>query len=129
MIEEIAFLGVAEGGCRLAAGTLSAREWAEVMLARIAAVDPLIHSTITVTAETARAAADAADAERRQGRIRGPLHGVPIGLKDCIETEGIRTTAHSAWLSGTAKSRFNSSVAHSHTRAIVMACSHSPSAC
>lgn len=98
MTEATAFLSVAEGARRLAEGRLSAREWTDATLARIAEVDPLIHSTITVAAETARDAADAADAERRRGRVRGPLHGVPLGLKDCIETASLRTTAHSAWL-------------------------------
>src|SRR5262249_59933424 len=50
---------------------------------------------VTLTADRARAAAAQADREMSEGVRRGPLHGIPIGLKDIYETEGVRTTGHS----------------------------------
>lgn len=55
-----------------------------------------LNAFITVTAESALAEAKQAEAEIRSGHWRGPLHGIPIGLKDLIDTAGIRTTAASA---------------------------------
>jgi amidase len=61
------------------------------MLDRIAAVDGRLQSYVTVMAEQAIASALHADAEIRAGRYRGPLHGVPIGVKDLCYTRGVRT--------------------------------------
>src|SRR5262245_11136125 len=55
-----------------------------------------LNAFITVTAESALAEARQAEDEIRAGRWRGPLHGIPIGLKDLIDTAGVRTTAASA---------------------------------
>ena len=73
----------------------SAVELTEACLARIDRNDRAINSFITVTRDQALAAARAADDEIRRGRRRGPLHGIPIALKDNIDTAGIRTTAAS----------------------------------
>ena len=73
----------------------SAVELTEACLARIDRHDRAINSFITVTREQALAAAREADAEIRRGRRRGPLHGIPIALKDNIDTAGIKTTAAS----------------------------------
>jgi aspartyl-tRNA(Asn)/glutamyl-tRNA(Gln) amidotransferase subunit A len=67
----------------------------EACLARIERYDRAINSFITVTRETALAAARELDDEIRRGRRRGPLHGIPIAIKDNIDTAGIRTTAAS----------------------------------
>jgi len=67
----------------------------EAFLARIDALDHKIASFVTLTADLARAAAKQADMEMGQGFHRGPLHGIPIGLKDIYETAGVRTTGHS----------------------------------
>jgi aspartyl-tRNA(Asn)/glutamyl-tRNA(Gln) amidotransferase subunit A len=64
-------------------------------LDRIARLDDRLHSFIRVTADAARDAARAAANEIAAGRYRGPLHGIPIGLKDIYETEGVATTGHS----------------------------------
>ncbi|HUF42858.1 MAG TPA: amidase [Verrucomicrobiae bacterium] len=67
-------------------------------LERIAAVDGKLHSFITVTADVALKQARQADEQRMLGKDRGPLHGIPIALKDLYMTKGIRTTCHSAVL-------------------------------
>jgi aspartyl-tRNA(Asn)/glutamyl-tRNA(Gln) amidotransferase subunit A len=65
-------------------------------LERIEALNPLLNAFITVTSDLALAQAREAEAEILRGQWRGPLHGIPIGLKDLIDTAGIRTTAASA---------------------------------
>ena len=65
-------------------------------LARIRAYEPLLNAFITITAEYARDCATMLDAELRRGRWRGPLHGIPIALKDNMDLAGYRTTAASA---------------------------------
>jgi aspartyl-tRNA(Asn)/glutamyl-tRNA(Gln) amidotransferase subunit A len=91
-------LTVAAQAKALKAGDLSPVELVEAYLARIAAVDDRLSAFILVTAEEARAAARVAEAEIRGGDWRGPLHGIPIGLKDIYCTKGIPTTAHSRLL-------------------------------
>lgn len=71
-------------------------ELASDCLKRIARLDPTLNAFITVTAESAIAQARQAEAEIFRGGWRGPLHGIPIGLKDLIDTAGVRTTAASA---------------------------------
>jgi len=77
---------------RIHAGELSPREVVEVHLSRIEALEPKLNSFITVYSEEARAAARNAEEEISQGKIRGPLHGIPFGAKDIVDTAGIRTT-------------------------------------
>ncbi|HUI80824.1 MAG TPA: amidase, partial [Bryobacteraceae bacterium] len=71
----------------------SPEELTEACLKRIEKYDPAFHAFITITAEQARATAR--EREVRTGRWRGPLHGIPIALKDNIDTAGIRTTGAS----------------------------------
>ena len=71
-------------------------ELTEDCLARIEKQNPRLNAFITVTAESARAQARTAEGEIRRGDWRGPLHGVPLALKDLIDTAGVRTTAASA---------------------------------
>ena len=63
----------------------------DACLARIEATEPVLNSFITVLAEPARAAARRAEAEIGRGNYRGPLHGIPVGLKDLFNTAGVRT--------------------------------------
>jgi len=65
-------------------------------LDRIQELNSTLNAFITVTADSALAEAQLAETEIRSGNWRGPLHGIPIGLKDLIDTAGVRTTAASA---------------------------------
>jgi amidase len=71
---------------------VSARELLEAHLARIERVDPQVNAIVTLDAEGARAAADAADAALAAGEDVGPLHGLPVAHKDTHATGGMRTT-------------------------------------
>ena len=64
-------------------------------LARIEATEPVLNSFITLLPEQARAAARQAEAQIRAGNYRGPLHGIPVSLKDLFNTGGVRTTSGS----------------------------------
>ena len=77
----------------IAARAIQSSDLTQQMLDRIAAVDGRLQSYVTVMAEQSIASAQRADAEIRAGRYRGPLHGVPIGVKDLCYTRGVRTMA------------------------------------
>ena len=74
---------------------LSPLELTRACLARIEQLNPALNAFIAVTAELAVEQAQQAEAEIMAGRWRGPLHGIPIGLKDLLDTAGVRTTAAS----------------------------------
>ncbi len=95
MVDNLDFLTIAEAARHLRARDISALELVDHLLARIEALDPQINSFITVTGELARRQASIADAEITHGRWRGPLHGIPVGLKDIYSTAGILTSGHS----------------------------------
>jgi aspartyl-tRNA(Asn)/glutamyl-tRNA(Gln) amidotransferase subunit A len=71
-------------------------EVTQACLARIEALNPLLNAFITVTAESALQEAHQAESELQRGVWRGPLHGVPVAIKDVFDTAGVRTTAASA---------------------------------
>jgi aspartyl-tRNA(Asn)/glutamyl-tRNA(Gln) amidotransferase subunit A len=71
---------------------LSPVEVTEAYLERIQELDPTLHAYITVTAELAQEAARKAESEITRGEYRGPLHGVPLGIKDLLDLAGVRTT-------------------------------------
>jgi len=76
--------------------SLSPVELTRDCLARIEKLNPQLNAFITVLADSALAEARRAEREIQDGHDRGPLHGVPIGLKDILDTAGVRTTAASA---------------------------------
>ncbi len=88
-------LTIVEAARGLRAGRFTASSLAEAALARIAAEGERLNAFITVTADLAREAAAAADADLRKGIDRGPLQGIPVSLKDLIDLEGFPTTAAS----------------------------------
>jgi amidase len=71
---------------------LSSRELLEHYLARVARLNPPLNAVVTLDAGAARRAADAADAALARGEVIGPLHGVPMTIKDTYQTAGMRTT-------------------------------------
>ena len=71
---------------------LSSKEVVEAHLDRIAKVNPKLNAIVQLTAEAARKEADEADAALARGEIKGPLHGVPITIKDTLETAGVICT-------------------------------------
>src|SRR5260370_25332153 len=89
------FLTIAEAACLIEQRELSPVELVDSRLARIEKLDGQLHSFIRVLADQARADARAAEGEIAAGKYRGPLHGIPIGLKDIYETAGVATTGHS----------------------------------
>ncbi len=80
---------------RLRSGDFTARELTEACLDRIDRDNPRLNAFITITAELARAQADKADRELKTGHDRGPLHGIPISIKDIIDIADFPTTAAS----------------------------------
>jgi aspartyl-tRNA(Asn)/glutamyl-tRNA(Gln) amidotransferase subunit A len=88
-------LSITELGAAFRAQRLSPVDATRACLDRIARHDPELHAFITVTGDQALAEARTAEAELARGTDRGPLHGVPIALKDLIDTAGVRTTGGS----------------------------------
>ncbi|MGE0224262.1 MAG: amidase [Acetobacteraceae bacterium] len=97
---EAHWLTAAEASRGFAARTISPVELLGALLQRIEALDPRLNAFIRLDADAAMDAARAAEAEIRAGRIRGPLHGVPVGIKDIIDVAGLPTTCHSKILVG-----------------------------
>lgn len=93
------FLTIAEASRKIAAREVSPVELTQECLARISALNDTLHAFITVTGERALADARAAEARLMAGARKGALDGIPIGLKDIIDTRGILTTCQSAHLS------------------------------
>ena len=100
-------LTIAEASALIAKRKLSPVELTKDCLARIGRLDERLHSFILVLEEAALASARRAEQEIMAGRSRGPLHGIPIGLKDIYNTRGVPTTASVAASAATEASRRN----------------------
>jgi aspartyl-tRNA(Asn)/glutamyl-tRNA(Gln) amidotransferase subunit A len=96
--QELPLLELTEVSQAVQKKELSPVELAQACLERIERLNPKINAFITVTAEAALDRARAAEAEIMRGEWKGPLHGVPLALKDLAETAGVKTTGGSAVL-------------------------------
>jgi len=90
--EDIAFATVAEQSRWIETRKLTSERLTRIYLERIERFDPKLHCVITLTKELALAQAARADKEIAAGHYRGPLHGIPWGAKDLLDTSGIHTT-------------------------------------
>lgn len=96
---DLPFLTIVEAAPLIREGRLSPYELTRAVLARIDRLNPLLNAYITVTSDLALAQAKEAEEEIRAGRYRGPLHGIPVALKDLVATAGVLTTGGTAALS------------------------------
>ena len=95
MATDLHDLSIAELSSLISARKLSPVELADALIQRVDQHDAQTHAFITPTFELARTQARRAEDEISAGRVRGPLHGIPFGLKDIYDTKGILTSAHS----------------------------------
>lgn len=93
--DQLYYLSISEAAALLRYGQISPLDLTRAYLDRIHTKDLLINSYVTILADSALKEAGTATSEIEKGTYRGPLHGIPIGLKDLFDTEGIRTTAQS----------------------------------
>ena len=94
--DDLAALSLSHAADLVRARKISPVELTNSCLSRIERLNPVLNAFITVTADQALADARTAESEIARGRRRGPLHGIPIALKDLFDTAGVRTTAASA---------------------------------
>jgi len=92
---EVTQLNLKDASALVRRKAVSPIELTQACLARIAKLNPALNAFITVTAEQALGEARDAESEIQKGKWRGPLHGVPVALKDLFDTAGVRTTAGS----------------------------------
>jgi len=92
-VSELAYTTAIDLAKKIRQREVSSREVLDHLLERVATFDKRINSVVTIDAERARAEADAADAALARGEMRGPLHGVPMTIKDSFQTAGMRTTS------------------------------------
>lgn len=96
MNQDIHFMTIAEASALIKAGKLSPVELTKAYLDRVSAYDGQLNAYLLPLGEQAMATAKQAEADIAAGAWKGPLHGIPIGLKDIYNTAGIATTGHSA---------------------------------
>jgi len=95
--EDLCYRGVHDLAGRIQRKEVSPVEIVDAYLRRIEALNPRLSAYFTLTADSAREEARRAEAEIAAGRWRGTLHGIPYGVKDIIETKGVRTTHGSSF--------------------------------
>src|SRR5258708_25631608 len=94
-VDQVAGFSLTEAAQRIRTGSVTSTQLTHACLERIRVYNPKVSAYITVLTDSALAKAAQLDAEAKAGKFRGPLHGIPIALKDNIDTAGIRTTAAS----------------------------------
>jgi len=99
-VKDLHWLPVTKAAHAIATGELSPVDLTKALLDRIEKLDPRLNAFIKIDGDMALATAKAAESEIRTGRSRGPLHGVPVGIKDIIDVAGLPTTCHSKVLEG-----------------------------
>lgn len=92
MSDLLAYASIPELGRKLRLREVTATDMAEHFLERLKRLGPALNAVVTITGDVARQQARQADQELSAGRDRGPLHGIPFGLKDLFATQGIATT-------------------------------------
>jgi len=97
--DALPYLSIADAATLLRSRRLSPVELTQALLGRIDRIEPKVHAFITVARDEALRAARAAEQEIAAGKYRGPLHGIPFGVKDTHYTRGIRTTGNTPVLS------------------------------
>lgn len=90
--DEVALWSTTRQAAAIRAGEFTSRALLELYISRIERINPSINAVITLQLAEARQAADAADDRLAAGELDGPLHGIPITIKDALETEGLRST-------------------------------------
>src|SRR5262249_43130866 len=95
---QLPFLDLAQASEAVQKKKVSPVELTKACLARIEALNPALNAFITIMAESAIEEAKSAEAQIHRGEWKGPLHGIPLAIKDLAETAGVRTTAASAVL-------------------------------
>ena len=90
--EDVAFWSTTRQVEAIRNGEISSRELLELLIARIEKINPDLNAVITFDLEGARRLADQADAKLKDGELTGPLHGIPVTIKDALETKGLRST-------------------------------------
>src|SRR5271156_2863578 len=96
--EHLAALSLKDVSGMIAAGQVTPTQLTAACLQRIRVYNPKLEAFITVLSDQALAQAKVLDQEQQAGRLRSPLHGIPIAVKDNMDTAGTRTTAGSAVL-------------------------------
>jgi aspartyl-tRNA(Asn)/glutamyl-tRNA(Gln) amidotransferase subunit A len=102
---DLAGLGLVEAARLVRDGAASSAELVEAALARIEALDGRLGAFVTLLADQARTESAARDLQRRQGEALGPLHGVPVAVKDLVDVAGTVTGAGSPKLAGNLATR------------------------
>ena len=90
--EGVAFWSMTRQAKGIREGEFTSRELLELFIQRIETINPKLNAVVTLDLEYARSAADVADASILAGEAVGPLHGIPITVKDALKTAGLRST-------------------------------------
>ncbi len=107
--DQLTSLSLVEASAKIHSKAVTPTQLTKAVLARIAVYDPKINAYITVMSDQALQQAAKLDEEQKAGKFRGPLHGIPIALKDNIDTAGTRTTAASLCFATASRTRMHRS--------------------